>query len=160
MKKDRVYISLPMGGHEDTVKERYDKACETLKKIYNDNFPNVKLEIVAPGNIDDFTEDGYIGEERKPWEYYIGEDVKILLTCNGIYMTEGWKTSKGCKVELAVASQHVSKIFGLKKYNDEVAYIKGEFEEFEDLEETITYNKQVEFKDDRCKVDTVITALY
>lgn len=134
MKTDRIYISLPMGGHEDTVRERYDNACKTLKIIYKVNFPNTNLEIVSPGNIDSFTEDGYIGEERKPWEHYIGEDVKILLTCNGIYMTEGWKTSKGCKVELAVASQHVSKIFGLKKNDLEVVYIKDEFEECSDLE--------------------------
>lgn len=147
MKKDRIYISLPMGGYEDTVRERYDKACKTLKRIYKVNFPNIDLEIVSPGNIDSFTEDGYIGEERKPWEYYIGEDVKILLTCNGIYMTEGWKTSKGCKVELAVASQHVSKIFGLKKKDDEVVYIKDEFGKYPDLEKSISNQNQSWFED-------------
>lgn len=147
MKTDRIYISLPMGGHEDTVRERYDKACKTLKRIYKVNFPYINLEIVSPGNIDGFTEDGYIEEERKPWEYYIGEDVKILLTCNGIYMTEGWKTSKGCKVELAVASQHVSKIFGLKKNDLEVVYIKDEFEEHPDLEKSISNQNQIEFED-------------
>lgn len=120
---DRVYISLPMKGHEDTVKERYDKAREYLKKIYNKYYPDVELEIVAPGNIDDFTEDGYMGNERKSWEWYIGEDTKILLTCNGIYMTDGWKNSKGCKVELAIASQHCKKLFGLKdKDGNEVIY--------------------------------------
>lgn len=140
---DKVYISLPMTGYEDTVKERYEKACNHLKSIYDKYYPGVKLEIVAPGNIDDFTEEGYIGENRNNWEWFIGEDVKVLLSCNAIYMTDGWKKSKGCRIELAVASQHCKKIFGLQNNGIEIVYDSkfNHGEEFANGLETGIYNQ-------------------
>ena len=116
--QDKIYISLPMGGHEKTVRRRYEEAADKLRRAFGDN-----IKISGPLNIDDFDDDGYIpdrsgkrehpwewdanGEQvtrDHPWEWYIGEDVKELLTCGMIYMTRGWAWSQGCKIERTIAN--------------------------------------------------------
>ena len=102
---NKIYISLPMGGYEKTVKKRYDEAADYLRRVFGDN-----IVISGPLNINDFDDNGYIpdrsGEREHPWEFYIGEDIKELLTCGMIFMTRGWAWSSGCKIERAVANAY------------------------------------------------------
>lgn len=44
----RIYISLPMGGHEDTVRERYDDAVSEITKRYSNS--TFVLNITGPVN--------------------------------------------------------------------------------------------------------------
>lgn len=37
--------------------------------------------------------------EREEYAHYIGEDIKKLLTCDAIFLCEGWADSKGCRFE-------------------------------------------------------------
>lgn len=101
----KIYISLPIGGYEKSVRARYERAKEEILRDCPDAI------ISGPLNINDFDDEGYhcptenlneIGRDH-PWEWYIGEDVKELLTCDAIYMTRGWNWSRGCKIELAIA---------------------------------------------------------
>lgn len=39
-----------------------------------------------------------------PWREHMRADIKKLLECDYIYMMLGWEKSKGCKLELDVAS--------------------------------------------------------
>lgn len=112
----KIYISLPIGGFEKTVRSRYENAKSIILKHMPDAI------ISGPLNIEDFDDDGYhcpsenlneIGRDH-PWEWYIGEDIKELLTCDAIYMTRGWKYSRGCKVEYAVAEAE-----GMRKMYDD-----------------------------------------
>ena len=48
----KFYVSLPMAYHQKTVRKRYDKAIEEIRKEY----PNAL--IYGPTNIDDFDENG------------------------------------------------------------------------------------------------------
>ena len=101
MKKKKAYISLPMGGYEKTVWKRYVETIEWFNKTHN---KDKKYNITGPVNIDEFFE-GNVPERDHDWNWYIGEDVKELLTCDTIIMTRGWAYSKGCLVEAAVAKQ-------------------------------------------------------
>ena len=38
------------------------------------------------------------------WREHMRVDIKALLECDAIYMLRGWEMSKGCKLELDVAS--------------------------------------------------------
>ena len=42
--------------------------------------------------------------QSKPWQEHMRADLKMLLSCDVIYMMHGWEHSKGCKLELDVAS--------------------------------------------------------
>lgn len=95
---EKIYISLPLGGHEETARKRYDDAVEWVKK----NYPNA--EIYGPTNMDEFEPDvGLAAEREHDWAWYMGEDMKILLRCTHIVMTRGWSWSPGCRVERAAA---------------------------------------------------------
>lgn len=94
----KIYISLPMAGHEKTVKERYDKAVEEIRKKHPDAL------IYGPTNIRDFNENGLSPYARvHSWSWHLGEDIKDLLECNYIYLCKGHNDSKGCNVEYNVA---------------------------------------------------------
>lgn len=38
------------------------------------------------------------------WREHMRRDIALLLECDAIYMLEGWELSKGCKLEMDVAS--------------------------------------------------------
>lgn len=96
-----IYISLPIGGHEDTVHERYLNA---IREIF-DRFKNDEIEIYGPINIKDFDETGLHVDREHPWEWYISRDIENLLKCNTIFITRGYLLSKGCRIELDVAKE-------------------------------------------------------
>lgn len=95
--KMKFYISLPIGGYENTVRERYEDA---KKRILNE-YPGAIVS--GPVNIDKFDNTGLTMKRDHDWNWYIGEDVKELLTCTHIYLCRGYLYSKGCRTELAVA---------------------------------------------------------
>lgn len=100
--KKKVYISLPMGGHEQTVWDRYTKTIKWFNQKYNQN---EEYNISGPVNIDEFFE-GAVPERNHDWNWYIGEDTKELLTCDVIVLTRGWLNSPGCRIEAAIAKSY------------------------------------------------------
>lgn len=105
MKKVKVYISLPMGGFETTVRRRYDDCVKWLRDVYYKSYSLDDIIISGPINIDEFTDEGIKTDRDHDWNWYIGEDIKELLSCNTIVMTRGWKNSPGCRVEFVVAKE-------------------------------------------------------
>ena len=94
----KFYVSLPMAYHQKSVRKRYDKAVEEIRKEYPDAL------IYGPKNIDDFDENGLNpNAPTHPWSWHLGEDIKDLLECDYIYLCKGYNDSKGCQVEYAVA---------------------------------------------------------
>lgn len=94
----KFYVSLPMAYHQKTVRKRYDKAVEEIRKEYPDAL------IYGPTNIDDFDENGL--DPNAPihsWSWHLGEDIKDLLECDYIYLCKGYNDSKGCQVEHNIA---------------------------------------------------------
>lgn len=96
----KVYISLPMSGHEHTVWDRWVAAKENVNNLFSNN-----VTITGPSNIDEFDSDGEKIPHDRDWCYYMARDVEDLLRSDAIYLTKGWKNSKGCRVEYAIASE-------------------------------------------------------
>lgn len=86
--KRKVYISIPISGHDiEDVKKR---AEEVKKRISSSS-----IEAITPFDVCD--------EEGKPYSYYMGKDIEALIGCDGIYVCDGWHSSKGCQAEVHVA---------------------------------------------------------
>ena len=87
MKRKRVYISIPISGHDlEEVKEKARKA-----KIWVSH----RYDVITPFDV--------CPEPDKPYSYYMGKDIEALLECDAIYLCEGWQRSKGCMAEFEVA---------------------------------------------------------
>lgn len=50
-----------------------------------------------------------IPKQSLTWRDCLEADIKILVTCDAIYMLEGWELSKGCMLEF-----HIARELGLK----------------------------------------------
>ena len=91
--KKKLYISVAITGRD--IKEAKDQA-EHAKRLWSDSF-----DVVTPFDIHQ--------DQDKPYSFYMGKDIEILLECDAIYMCSGWVHSKGCNVEY-----HVAKIYGIE----------------------------------------------
>ena len=94
MKRKRIYISIPISGHDlEKVKERARKAKERVSHRY---------DAITPFDV--------CSEPDKPYSYYMGKDIEALLECDAIYLCKGWQNSKGCMAECEVAKIYNKKI--------------------------------------------------
>lgn len=112
----RVYISLPMMGQEDTIWKRYVELCNHVKEYFNKL--EVPIEIVGPLNIEDFDPAREVPDFLKrehPYNWYIGQDISMLLDCDAIWFDKNYTKSKGCLLEYQAAS-----IYGIKQFHDSV----------------------------------------
>ena len=98
-KNKKVYISIPITGRslEIVAKEIESTRAALLWAGYNS---------VSPFDI--------CPEQGKPYSYYMGRDIEVLLECDAIYMCPGWRESKGCRAEAAIAE-----IYGIPRVNAE-----------------------------------------
>ena len=108
MKKKKIYISLPIKIAEETVNKRFLESVNYINKI--DSLKNYK--VVGPINIHEFDEHGITKPRKHDYAWYMGQDIKLVLECDAIFMSKGWEKSEGCRCELAAA----------KIYNKEVIY--------------------------------------
>ena len=95
----KVYISIPITGRslEIVVKQaEIVKAC-----LHAAGYDPVTPFDICP-------------EQGKPYAYYMARDIEVLLECDAIYMCPGWRVSKGCRAEAAIAE-----IYGIPRVNAE-----------------------------------------
>jgi hypothetical protein len=99
-KMEKIYISIPITNLEDSVRTRCEDSLNDIKKR------NLPYEVVCP--IED--EEGFENQItiEHDYAYFMGEDIKLLLRCQAIYMSKGWEKSKGCRAE-----HELAKIYGL-----------------------------------------------
>jgi hypothetical protein len=86
--KKKIYISIPITG-KDIDKVMCDAVFAKMK------LQSKEVECVCPFDICD--------EKNKPYSYYMGKDIEVLLECEAIYLCQGWQNSKGCMTEFEVA---------------------------------------------------------
>lgn len=93
----RIYVSLPISGYDLDKRKLY---AIWVKELIKDKYSE-PVEVITPFNV--------CSEPDKPYSYYMGKDIEILLECDTVYFCKGWQDSKGCMAEFAVA-----KIYGKK----------------------------------------------
>lgn len=86
----RIYISGKVSGlDEKEVANKFAKAKQYCIDKY-------KCDVVDPVEEVAF-------DNTKTWQYFMKEDIKLLLDCDTIFMLEDWVDSRGAKVELGLA---------------------------------------------------------
>ena len=97
MKRKRIYISIPISGHD--IEEVKGKAIDIIERLLWDVFELKKgrhrPDVITPFDV--------CPEPDKSYSYYMGKDIEALLECDAIYLCEGWQNSKGCMAEFEVA---------------------------------------------------------
>ena len=97
MKRKRIYISIPISGHD--IEEVKAKAIDIIERLLWDVFELKK----GRNRPDVITLFDVCPEPDKPYSYYMGKDIEALLECDAIFLCEGWQNSKGCMTEFEVA---------------------------------------------------------
>lgn len=81
----KVYISGPMTGIAENNFPAFIAACDKIRKAGHDP--------VSP----------HAAPVCETWEEYMKYDIQLLCGCDAIYMLDGWKHSRGAKMEKAIA---------------------------------------------------------
>lgn len=89
LKPEKIYISGPIAGYD--IEER---KLAFLKVQH-------QLETLGYQPVNPF-DNGVPDSEH--WRVHMRADIRMLLDCDAIYMMPAWELSKGCKLELDVAS--------------------------------------------------------
>lgn len=98
MKTIKVYISLPITGQESTVMERCLKAKQQIEMLFaTADTKGYELEVVFPKDVDKIGTPEQ--DNTKPLSYWIGEDIKLLMECDAVFLCEGYSRSGGCQLE-------------------------------------------------------------
>lgn len=101
----KIYIAGPMSGHPNLNFDRFDEIQEKLEKE--------GWEVVNPATIDrelGINPDNY---DNCPYNYTEAalRDVFALISCDAIYLMDGWQHSRGASWERALAKYHSIKRF-------------------------------------------------
>lgn len=94
--KDKIYISGAMSGiMRHHYKPKFDIAANYLQTLGYDVVNPVTLDEQR----DNIINNPHMTEEEK-WHMMIEDDLKIIESeCNGIYMLDDWRYSKGALIE-------------------------------------------------------------
>jgi hypothetical protein len=84
----KIYISGAITNNPNS-KAQFEKAKQTLLEL------NKGYEPISPMDLPH--------EHDQSWNAFMREDIKALMDCQGIYMIEGWTTSKGAWIEKTLA---------------------------------------------------------
>lgn len=93
----KVMISQPMRGKtEEQIKEERQKIVEKFNKMH--------IEVINTM----FTEEA--PEDCNAAVYYLGKSISAMKDIDAIYMADGWREARGCRVENQVAREYGIKI--------------------------------------------------
>lgn len=97
----RVMISQPMRGKtEEQIREE--------RKAIIEKFNNMHIEVIDTI----FTEEP--PKDCNVAVYYLGKSISAMKDIDAIYMDDGWREARGCRIEHQVAREYGIKIL----YND------------------------------------------
>lgn len=80
----KVYISGKISGLEESVYTAKFQEAE-------DKLTALDFEVINPVKI--------VHNHDNSWLSFMRQDLKAMLDCDGIYMLDNWKDSKGAKIE-------------------------------------------------------------
>lgn len=87
----KIYISGPMTEIKNFNFPAFELAEKTVRGLVEGAIPINPTKL--PGN----------EQKNRPYEFYMKNDLKALLDCDGIYMLIGWGRSRGAKLEHKIA---------------------------------------------------------
>jgi hypothetical protein len=87
----RIYISGPITGLHPTLVQRIFQAAQ--KHLRQLGFE----EVVNPTTLDH--------DHDQTWESYMIADIKELFYCDAIFMLKNWRSSRGARIEHAIAKE-------------------------------------------------------
>jgi hypothetical protein len=73
------------------------------EKIYKNAFEAAKRHIQASGNFIPVSPVELNHVHDNTWEAFMKVDLRAMLTCQAIYMLDGWENSKGATIEWQLA---------------------------------------------------------
>ncbi len=83
MNRKRVFISGPMSGYANHNRPAF---FEVAERLYRQGY-----EVVNPALL--------TGDTGKPWEWWMRRCIRLLAECDAIYQLEGWRNSRGARLE-------------------------------------------------------------
>ena len=90
MKAKRIYISIPITGHDEKrVREHADRVGAALSRAGH--------RPVNPFDI-------YHGK-NPDYADYLCEDLRALAGCDSVFLCNGWQFSRGCRIERVFAEE-------------------------------------------------------
>lgn len=88
--QSRYYLSGPMSGLPEFNYPAFASAAADLR--------SVGCDVLSAHEIDHGGPAGSL-----PWGAYLRNDLREMVTCDALILLEGWPSSKGARLELAVA---------------------------------------------------------
>ena len=93
----KVMISQPMNGKtEEQIREE--------RKTIIEKFNNMHIEVIDTI----FTEEA--SENCNKAVYYLGKSIEAMKDIDALYMCDGWREARGCRIEHQVAREYKIKI--------------------------------------------------
>lgn len=92
----RIYISGPMTGMPDLNFPAFNAKAKELRDLGHD--------VCNPAEHDEIPD--------QPWEFYLRNDIRLLMDCYVLHLLPGWKNSKGARPEAMIAMELGMKIEG------------------------------------------------
>jgi Domain of unknown function (DUF4406) len=85
----KIYIAGPMTGHPEWNFPAFTRAAHTLRAL--------GYEVASPHELFTHTD--------RPWAFYMKAALITMLTCDAIFMLDGWENSRGASIEQQLASE-------------------------------------------------------
>lgn len=86
---NKVYIAGPMSGYEGFNFSAFNRAEELLRGFYGYE------HVINPAKLHPTTD--------LPWAEFLKRDLRELITCDAVFLLEGWEKSRGATLEAFVA---------------------------------------------------------
>ena len=126
----KVMISQPMKGRtEEQIKEE--------RKRIVDKFNKMHIEVINTI----FTEEA--PEDYKMAVYYLAKSIDVMRNIDALYMCDGWREARGCRIEHQVAKEYGIKILDSDFIEDkQVCHVENKsWEELSDYEKELMLDK-------------------
>lgn len=102
---EKIYISLPISGQEETYEQRLAAAVAFVKA----RLPEYR-RIVTPKEIAMLLVNSTVIPNPE-YKDYLLTDLHFITQCHAVFMSNGWKNSKGCLAEYHFAVATGKKIY-------------------------------------------------
>jgi|SRR5690625_671840 len=84
-----IYICGPMSGIKDYNRPKFNRIAEEMRREGYDVFNPAEIK----------------GQPNWGWQQYMRRAISGMMTCDLVYVLNGWETSKGANIEIDLANK-------------------------------------------------------